>query len=145
MAHRGRRVAGFTLLELTLVVALTGMLTVVALRQLHRHLDRMATRGAVGAAALLVARAREEALARRATVTLHVDTAAGIVTLNTLGTRIARSALGHEHGVTLATTRDSIHFDVRGLGRGAANTTLVARRGRSADTLVVSRLGRTRH
>jgi hypothetical protein len=33
---------------------------------------------------------------------------------------------------------------VRGLGYGAANLTLVARRGRAAESLVVSRLGRLR-
>ena len=53
-------------------------------------------------------------------------------------------ALGHAHGVTLASSRDSLAFDVRGLGYGAANLTLVARRGRAAETLVVSRLGRVR-
>ena len=57
---------------------------------------------------------------------------------------LARYALGHAHGVSLVTTRDSIAFDARGLGYGAANLTLVARRGAAADTLVVSRLGRTR-
>jgi hypothetical protein len=47
--------------------------------------------------------------------------------------------------VSLGTTRDSIVFDARGLGYGAANLTLVARRGSAAETLVVSRLGRVRH
>jgi hypothetical protein len=46
--------------------------------------------------------------------------------------------------VRLSTSRDSIAFDVRGLGYGAANLTLVARRGSAAETLVVSRLGRVR-
>jgi hypothetical protein len=36
-------------------------------------------------------------------------------------------------------------FDARGLGVGAANLSLVARRGRFADTLFVSRLGRLRY
>jgi hypothetical protein len=47
--------------------------------------------------------------------------------------------------VSLSTSRDSLAFDVRGLGYGAANLTLVARRGAAADTLVVSRLGRVRY
>jgi hypothetical protein len=78
-------------------------------------------------------------------VSLRVDTAAATVALRARGVTLALHALGHAHGVTLSTSRDSIAFDLRGLGYGAANLTLVARRGSAADTLVVSRLGRGRY
>ena len=145
MCHPAATRRGFTVLELVTVVAIAGLVCFATLHRLHAHLDRLAARSAVAAAALLVARAREEAIVRHALVTLHVDTATATVTLSALGRRFARAALGSEHGVRLAASRDSIAFDVRGLGYGAANTTLIARRGRAADTLVVSRLGRTRY
>jgi hypothetical protein len=49
------------------------------------------------------------------------------------GVVLSRAALGHAHGVSLSSTRDSLAYDVRGLGYGAANLTLIARRGRAAD------------
>ena len=77
-------------------------------------------------------------------MSVRIDTADATIALRTGARPPGAYAIGHEHGVTLATTRDSISFDVRGLGFGAANLTLVARRGAAADTLVVSRLGRLR-
>lgn len=140
----GRLRRGFTLLELSIVVAITGLAMAIGVRAVRGWLDRLATRAAVVEAAMVVARARDAALAQHAIVALRVDTAVGTLTLVARGERIARHALAHQHGVRLATTRDSIAFDVRGLGYGAANMTLIARRGSAADTLVVSRLGRTR-
>jgi prepilin-type N-terminal cleavage/methylation domain-containing protein len=146
MSHRHRIPRrAFTLAELVLVLAISGLVAAIGVRQVHRWLDRMATRAAIVQAALAVSEAREAALAQHALVTLRIDTARGSIALVAHGARLRLHALAHQHGVTLATTRDSIAFDVRGLGYGAANTTLIARRGRAADTLVTSRLGRVRH
>jgi Tfp pilus assembly protein FimT len=134
-----------TLVELTLVVAIIGLSSMIAVRELQRYLDRLAVRNAVGEAATVIARARDEALAQRAIVSLRIDTATSTLALRVRGETLVRHALGHAHGVSLSTSRDSIAFDVRGLGYGAANLTLVARRGSAADTLVVSRLGRVRY
>jgi prepilin-type N-terminal cleavage/methylation domain-containing protein len=135
----------FTLVELVLVLAIGGLVTAIGVRQAHRWLDRMATRAAIAQAAHAVAEARDAALAQHAMVTLRIDTAAGSLTLLARGTRLRFHALAHEHGVVLTASRDSIAFDVRGLGYGAANATLIAHRGRAADTLVLSRLGRVRY
>jgi type II secretory pathway pseudopilin PulG len=135
---------GQTLVELSLVLAIIGLVSMIAVSELKRHLDRLAVRNAVAEAATLVARARDEALAQHAAVSLRVDTMAATVALRVRNETLAMHALGHAHGVRLSTSRDSITFDVRGLGYGAANFTLVARRGSAADTLVVSRLGRAR-
>ncbi len=142
-ACRGRR--AFTLVELVLVITLLALLAAIGLSTLRRQLDRLAVRHAVRDAALAVARARDEALAQHTIVTVRIDTAAAALTLRARDRRLAVHALGRTHGVALSSTRDSIAFDVRGLGYGAANLTLVARRGSAADTLIVSRLGRTRY
>ena len=141
--HAIRR--GHTLIELVLVMVLIGLTSLTGIRQLHHFLDRAATRGAVRAAAGVVARARDEAVALHTPVSVRIDTAAAALELFSRHGPFGRAALGELHGVTLSTTRDSITFDVRGLGYGAANLTLIARRGHSADTLTVSRLGRTRY
>jgi Tfp pilus assembly protein FimT len=131
--------------EVTLVIAIIGLTSTIALLEVRRYLDRLAVRNAVGEAAMVVARARTEALAQRAIVSLRIDTATATLALRARGETLVRHALGHAHGVSISSTRDSIAFDVRGLGYGAANLTLVARRGSAADTLVVSRLGRVRY
>ena len=139
-----RRRRGLTLLELCLVLVVIGLTSAVAVRQLGHYLDRVAARAAVVEAGTLVARARDEAVALRTPASIRFDTVADALELRMGGTTLARAALRSAPGVSLAANRDSIAYDVRGLGFGAANVTLVARRGRVADSLVVSRLGRIR-
>ncbi len=136
---------GLTLVELTLVITIIGLVSLIGLRQLQLHLDRIATRDAVHAAGGVVARARDEAVALRTPVSVRIDTGRATLELIAQGSTFGRAALGATHGVSLSTSRDSITFDVRGLGYGPANLTLVARRGSASDTLVVSRLGRVRY
>ena len=52
--------------------------------------------------------------------------------------------LGSSHGVMLSASRDSMAYAPNGLGYGAANLTIILRRGESAETIFVSRLGRVR-
>jgi type II secretory pathway pseudopilin PulG len=144
LSHPRPRMA-FTLAELALVLAIAGLLSLIGVRQLQLHLDHLATRSAVTEAALLVIRARDEAVAQHTAITLRVDTATSTLTLDARGERLAVHTLGHAYGVKLTATRDSIAFDARGLGYGAANMTLIARRREAANTLVVSRLGRVRY
>jgi Tfp pilus assembly protein FimT len=146
MQRRAARIRwGYSLVELILVCAVIGLVSLAGARGLAHHLDRLAVQNAVAEAATAMARARDEALARHAIVSVRIDTGEATLTLRSRGDRLGRYALGHAHGVSLSTSRDSLAFDVRGLGYGAANLTLVARRGAAADTLVVSRLGRVRY
>ena len=133
-----------TLLELVIVLVIIGLLSIIAVRETGHYLDRIAARSAVAEAAEVIQQARDEALARRAVVSVKIDTGRAELTLRERGSTLAVHALGHAHHVKLSTTRDSLAFDVRGLGYGASNLTLVAKRGRAAETLVVSRLGRVR-
>ena len=137
--------AGQTLVELVLVMVIMTLAALIGIRQVRMLLDRLATRDAVRDAGAVVSRARDEAVALHTLVRVRVDTLAGSLELLSRDGRVALAPLASTHGVALSATRDSITFDMRGLGYGAANLTLVARRGRSADTLVVSRLGRTRY
>ena len=136
---------GVSLPELILVLTLIALVSIVGVHALHSQLDHVATRDAVRAAGALAARARDEAVAQHTPVSLRIDTTAAALDLVARGTSFGRIALGNGNNVSLSTNRDSITFDVRGLGYGAANLTLVARRGASSDTLVISRLGRVRY
>lgn len=136
--------SGLTLVELALVMVIIALTSLIGMRQFHLYLDRVATRDAVRAASGVIARARDEAVALHTPVSVRIDTTSATLELLSRSGPFGRASLGELHGVALSTTRDSITFDVRGLGYGAANLTLVATRGRSSDTLVVSRLGRTR-
>ena len=142
-ATRHRR-AGHTLPEAILVLLIVGLSSIVALRQLQLHLDHVAAKSAIIEAAGVIARARGEALAQRTPVAVRVDSVSGTLRLEAHGERLVTVALGHAYGVTLESSRDSIAYDVRGLGFGAANLTLVARRNAAAETLTVSRAGRVR-
>jgi type II secretory pathway pseudopilin PulG len=144
MRYWTRARAGLTLVELCLVVTIIGLVMLLGVRQLGLYVDRAASHAAVLEAAGFVARARDEAIARRMLVSVRLDTIADALELRMQGAVVSRAALGHAHGVALSANRDSLTYDVRGLGYGAANLTLVARRGRAADSLVVSRLGRLR-
>ena len=144
MRFSSRSRAGLTLVELCLVVTIIGLVTLIAVRQLGLHVDRAASHAAVLEAAGLVARARDEAVAQRTLASVRFDTVTDALELRMRGEVLSRAALGHAHGVALSANRDSLTYDVRGLGYGASNLTLIARRGRAADSLVVSRLGRLR-
>ncbi len=136
---------GVTLIELVLTMAIVACVTIAGVYAVHASLDHIATRDAIRSAGVLMARARDEAIALHTLVSVRVDTATATLEVLTRTATLRRLALGSIHGVVLTTTRDSINFDLRGLGFGAANLTLVARRGNAADTLVVSRLGRVRY
>ena len=145
MPYTPSRRRAFTLIEIVLVLAIAGLIVLIGVRQLQLLLDRIATRDAVRLAGAVVARARNEAVAMHTPVSVVIDTAAATLDVRSRTDTFGRTPLGSVHGVSLSATRDSITFDVRGLGYGAANLTMVARRGVAADTLTVSRLGRVRY
>jgi hypothetical protein len=73
-----------------------------------------------------------------------MDTVVGVIRAARAGETLLSRDLRARHGVRITATRDSMAYDARGLGTGAANLSLVIRRGRVTDTLYVSRLGRIR-
>jgi Tfp pilus assembly protein PilE len=102
--RRRRARSGLTLVELCLVLAVIALTMKIATRQLAMYLDRAAARSAVADAAMLVVRARDEAVAQRALVTVRVDSVADALELRERGAVVSRAALGHAHGVAVAGT-----------------------------------------
>lgn len=136
--------AGMTLVELLVVLALVGIVAAIAIPRGARLRDGAAVRAAALDAEQAFALARAEAVGWRSAVAVRIDTAAARLELRRGADLLLVRALGDAYHVRLSATRDSLAYDARGLGRGAANLTLVVRRGSVAESLVVSRLGRLR-
>jgi len=135
---------GFSLLELTVVVTIAGIILALALPRLAHMRDAASVRSAMGELAGLFSAARQEAIARRAPVTVAIDAARGDVELRAGGVRLVRRSLAASYGVSVGTNRDSTVYDPRGIGFGLANVMIIVRRGTVVDTLRMSRLGRVR-
>jgi prepilin-type N-terminal cleavage/methylation domain-containing protein len=135
---------GVTLAELLVVLAILGVLLALALPRLAGAADRAAVQAALADAATVFGTARETAIYARSAVAVRLDTAAGVLRVQRGSELLLRRDLRSGYSVRLAATRDSMAYDPRGLGLGAANLSLIVRRGRAADTLFVSRLGRIR-
>ena len=136
---------GFTIIEIIVVLAISVVLFAIALPRAWIFVDGIEVRGAVTEIESLFSLARHAAIARGSQVNLDLDSSRGIITVRS-GTEIIRSReVALTHGVTLSTARASITYSPIGVGYGAANFSLIVKRAKVADTIVVSRLGRVRH
>lgn len=135
---------GTTIVELIVVMIVVVALAAISLPRFREAADRFAVRSAIQEARSLFTMARRQAITRRSMVAVITDTIAGAIVVRAGSGELARGALRDRYGVRVSASRDSMAYDPRGLGYGAANLTIIARRGRGAETLSVSRLGRAR-
>lgn len=135
---------GTTLAELLVVVALIAIVSAFTLPPIKRGFDRLQTRGAAHEvmSAFFVARAGAIAGGRRTAVV--IDASRARVAVVSAGESLIVREIGIGHGVTLTASRDSMTFLPDGLGLGAANLSVILRRGTAVDTVVVSREGRVK-
>jgi prepilin-type N-terminal cleavage/methylation domain-containing protein len=136
---------GFSLLELVVVLGVTGTLLAIAVPPVVRWRDGATVRQAAWEVISFYHTARYAAILRATRVRLEFapDTLTAVYEGATDSTFLGRSGPSRL-GVALTVTRPVIEIAPNGLGWGAANTTLVFRRGAAADTLTTSRLGRLR-
>jgi Tfp pilus assembly protein FimT len=135
---------GATIVEMVAALVLTGIILGVAIPKMRHTVERAAVRGAVADVVTTLSAARQLAVSRRGGVWVAIDAPGATLRVVRHGDTLITRALGQLFGVTVEATRDSLAYDGRGLGAGAANLTFVLLRGRTADTVVVSRLGRVR-
>ena len=144
MAVTRRSSAAFTLPEMLIVLTLIAVVMAIAIPKATASLDRLSVRAAAGEVRATLNYARMLAMAGGLSVAVDVDSSAGTLRVRRGDERILARAVGPAHGVRLRQTRDSLTYDPRGLGRGAANLSILVRRGVSVETVFVSRLGRVR-
>jgi Tfp pilus assembly protein FimT len=135
---------GTSIAELVAVLVLTAIILGIAIPRLRHAAERAAVRGAVADIVTTLSTARQLAVSHGGGVSVSIDAGAGTIRVLRDGNVIVTRALGRAFGVTIRSSRDSLAYDGRGLGSGAANVTFVVLRGSTADTVVVSRLGRVR-
>jgi Tfp pilus assembly protein FimT len=135
---------GATLLEIAIVCTVVAVLAAVAAPRTAQLVDRLRVRGAVEELAAACAAARQLAILRGQFVTVSIDVPAGAVTVATSVDTVIRRRLTASFGVALAATGSAVTYAPTGLGYGVSNLSVAVSRGRAADTVFVSRLGRVR-
>ncbi len=135
---------GITLFEIGVVLVIVGVLCAMAVPDLLRLMDRTRVRHAANEIVTTLALARATAVAREVRVAARFDPVRSTVVVASGGDTIVARDLGAIYGISLQSNRDSVVYGPTGVGYGAANQTVVLRRGRAVDSLIISRLGRVR-
>lgn len=134
---------GMTFLEVMLVVAVIGVVAVVATPRVAGWHDGFSTRRAVDDVASFYVRSRLTAVFRGERVRLEFRADTLKAALETRADSVFLRLPGPAaRGVSLSASQPVIRLGPTGLGWGAANTKLVLRRGAAAESLTTSRLGR---
>ena len=127
-----------------MILALIAVVSAFVLPSMKRGFDRLQTRGAAHdvMSAFFVARASAVASGRRTAVL--IDAVRSRVIVVAAGDSLLVRDIGTGHGVSLTASRDSMTYFPDGLGLGAANMSVILRRGSAVDTVIVSREGRVK-
>ena len=133
-----------TLIEVTIVLSIVGLLVGIVALPAARVFDGIQVRSAVSAISAACALARSSAIARSVLAEVTLVPADARVLVIAGADTLADERLGSRFGITLEATATRIRYSPLGHGWGLANARVIARRGRAADTLTVSRLGRVR-
>ena len=135
---------GYTLAEVLLVLTIAGVLMAIAIPRARSSLDRISVQSAAADVRATLRFARSVALAGNRAVAVDIDSVTGSIRVRRGAEVLLTRGVGQAHGVRVGRTRDSLTYDGRGFGRGAANLSVILRRGSAAETVFVSRLGRVR-
>lgn len=142
--------AGFTVLELLIVLILIGVLTGLALPRLTTAAQKSNVRSTRIELASMVTRARAAAIQRGCVDSLHVSSSAAWVTAckvvgsgrDTVG---PVDRIGSRFGVTLAASRADYGYDPRGLLVGFSGGTIVITGSGYTDSVVINNVGKVTH
>jgi len=148
---RGRR-AGFTMLELLVVLILIAVLTGLALPKLTTAAQKANIRSTRMELASMAARARAAAIQRGCVDSLHVSTStakawvtACQVNGSSRDTVGPVDDLGKRFGVTLSTSKTDYGYDPRGIAVGFSGGTIVITGNGFTDSVVINNVGKVTH
>jgi prepilin-type N-terminal cleavage/methylation domain-containing protein len=133
---------GTTLIEQLVVIAILAIVTAIAVTTAVRQLDAAAVHAASREVADAFAAARDHAMASGRRTAVRVRARDTVLLVHADDDLLEQRRLGLTYGVSVTGTRDSMAYAPTGLGWGAANLSVRIARGRAADTVTVSRLGR---
>lgn len=134
---------GFTVLEMLTVLAIIGVILLIAMPRVTGWRDGLAAQRAARELALFYSRVRLGAVFRARPVRIEfADDSLRAVFEGPPDIPFLRQPGPSYHGVSLTASRPVIRLAPTGFGWGAANTKLVLRRGAAAESLTTSRLGR---
>ena len=146
-----RQPAGFTLIEMLMVVVVIGAMLAFALPRFRNSTKQGDVRGSLDAMAAMHNIARQTSIQRSRVTRLVIDRTNGtmvVVANKVSGTGVDTVGkvqnLLSRFGVTLSSspTRDTLTFTPRGLGTEANNTLLISTKSGFSDTLTISSAGR---
>ena len=142
---KNSRSAGFTLIEMLIVVVIIGLVTLFAFPRAGAILDHTRVHGARTAIVNKLNAARTAARTSNRVAVLHLSGNVILIELNSMSTTAKDTvggfgSLGAEYGVTV-TGPDSVRYDPRGMLKDGAGTFVVTRAGFS-DSVVVNGYGR---
>lgn len=135
---------GYTVVELVVVLTLAAIVMGIAFPRGLLMLDRLSVQSAAADVRATLHSARSLALAGRTSVAVDIDGPGGVLRIRRGPAIVLTRNIASSHGVRMEQSRDSLAFGPLGLGRGAANLSIVVRRRAAAETVFVSRMGRIR-
>ncbi len=135
---------GFTLVELSVALALVALAAAIAVPRVAAQLHDLSVAAAVAETAGALQATRDQAVAEGRPVTAYLDGGSAAITVVAGTDTLLRRDLAAAHSVALSASRDSIAYLPDALAAGAANLGIVVSRGTRTRTITVSRLGRVR-
>lgn len=147
--------AGFTAIEMAIVVTLIGIIALIGFPKIRRSLDKANVRSARAAVGTMAATARAASIQRGCPAVIHFAASNATVWVTTncvakVDTVSGVQQLGPRFNVTMVATRDSLRFDPRGLSLDNMGTTNTVIRftgtvGSNLDSTVINPLGKVVH
>jgi prepilin-type N-terminal cleavage/methylation domain-containing protein len=140
---------GFTLIEIMIVIVVSGLLFLIGMPRLRDAVVRNNVYQARVAISALYARARAVSIeqGRLGYVAISGNRVAVLVRIAPTGAAWADTIgvvedLNARHGVTVTATNDTIRFDPRGFGLNGTTESIAVSRAGIADTVFISAFGR---
>jgi hypothetical protein len=130
-------------MELVIVVFLVGFLTAILTPAAWRWGERWSVARGVTEVSAFYHLARQSAILHGSSIRVIFGSDSLLAVLDDPPDSVVLALAGPaRHGATLTASRPLITIAATGFGWGAANTTLVIRKGAAAESLTTSRLGR---